>query len=89
MPIDPRRRYYPDDNVRDPAAHAVIAVPSDTQDLEQASRALLIGSSGDLVVTTVGGETLGFPVSAGMVFPLMVSRVHATGTTATPVVVLW
>jgi hypothetical protein len=89
MPIDPRRKYYPDDNVRDPAAHAVIAVPSDTQDLAEASRALLIGASGDLRVTTVGGETLTFPVLAGLLLPLMVARIHATGTTAAPVMVLW
>jgi hypothetical protein len=89
MPIDPRNYYYPDDCVRDPAAHAVIVTPSDEADMERASRALLIGASGDLAVTTVGGEMLTFPVSAGMILPLMVVRVHATGTSATPIIALW
>jgi hypothetical protein len=89
MPEDPRNLFYSKGGLMEPAAHADLVSPSDTTDLTSTSRSLLIGEAGDIRVTTVGGETVTFPVVAGQLLPLMVTRVHATGTTASAVVSLW
>ena len=77
----------------DPAAHAAVVTPSDAADLAHAARALYIGTAGDLKVTTTGGETVAFVgLTAGMILPVAVSKVFATGqagTIATNIVALW
>lgn len=75
-----------------PGSHIALVTPNDSTDLVKASRGLLIGGSGTLKVTTVGGETITIPatcVPAGGVLPLRVARVWATGTTATDIHSIW
>lgn len=75
-----------------PLMHLAIVTPSDTVDLTDVSRAIYIGAAGTLKVTTEGGETVTIPsgtLSAGTPHKLRVSRVFATGTTATGIVVGW
>jgi hypothetical protein len=69
-----------------PATHLTEIVPNDTQDLAQTTRALNVGTTGVVRVTTMGGETASIYIAAGIAFPLRVTRIWATGTTATNIV---
>lgn len=65
-----------------PAEHAFQITPDDGADLPVIPRMLLIAGSGDVRVTTAGGETLTIAGLSGQL-ALRVRRVFATGTTAT------
>lgn len=66
-----------------PAEAAFAVTPADGTDLPRATRAIYIGASGALRVTLLSGETVTFVgMQAGMVYPLRLRRVLATGTTA-------
>lgn len=71
-----------------PASHAVAVSPDDGTDLARVSRALNVAEGGAVRVTTLGGEDATVFIAAGITFPLRVSRVWATGTTATGIVAL-
>lgn len=69
-----------------PATTAAAVTPSDSTDLASASRALFVGTGGNLKVTMASGAVVTFEgVGAGW-HPLQVRRVWATGTTATKIV---
>lgn len=69
------------------ASKSIIAVtPSDTVDLPEVCRRLNVAAAGTVRVTTLGGDTETVYIAAGVVFPLVVTRVHATGTTATGII---
>ncbi|HEU0223730.1 MAG TPA: hypothetical protein VFR34_16175 [Paracoccaceae bacterium] len=72
-----------------PFTHAEPVVPSDAVDLPYASRALYVGSQGDVRVTTLGGTIVTFRDHPAGYMPARVARVHATGTSATDIVALW
>lgn len=72
-----------------PAEHAAVVTPSDTVDLVDVSRALIVGTTGDLKVTMNGGETVVLPSVPAGVLPLRVKRVWNTGTTATHISAIW
>lgn len=74
--------------VDSPAANAALVTPNDNDDLVDATRSIYVGSAGTLRVTTVGGQTLTLPSLSGWL-PLRVTRIHATGTTATSIVAFW
>lgn len=68
----------------DPATHAAVVTPADDAGLTIAARALFIGAGGDLKVTTTGGETVAFVgLTSGMILPVAVSKVFATGQAGT------
>lgn len=72
-----------------PGLHARAVAPSDSNDLPFTSRALYIGTPGDLRLITAGGDTVTLrSVPTGLV-PLRVSRVFAAGTTAADIVAIW
>lgn len=72
-----------------PAREAALITPDDTADLSAPSRAIFVGQSGNLAVQMVSGQTVTFAnLQAGMVYPLRVARVLATGTTASDVLSL-
>jgi len=72
-----------------PARNAAAITPSDTADLASATRALYVGQSGNVRLVTVAGQTVTFNnMLPGVVYPLRVARVLATGTTATGLVAL-
>ncbi len=59
-------------------------VPNDSSDIEQMTRAIMVTGSGDVTIVMKGGETLSLPnLSTGVIYPFRISRVMATGTTAT------
>ncbi len=72
-----------------PATHLLAAAPSDGTDLAHASRAINVAGAGAVRVTTVGGTTGTVYVAAGIPFPVRATRIWATGTTATGIVVLY
>lgn len=70
--------------------------PSDTVDIPAVTGGtnngcvLYIGGSGNIKVTTVGGDEVVFVgLSAGQFVPVQVKRVWSTSTTATNIVALW
>lgn len=57
---------------------------------KRAARGFMVGTAGNLVVTrapTGGNETL--PVSADVLYPLPISAIVDSGTTAAKVIVIW
>jgi hypothetical protein len=73
-----------------PHSRAVAVAPSNTVDLVNATRGVYIGVAGDLTADLVGGSTnvLFKALAVGIVHPLRVSRIYATGTTATSILAL-
>lgn len=67
------------------AEGAVAVTPDDANDLTNGvTKGLYVGGSGDIKVDMADGSTAIFTgISAGMIHPLSVKRVHSTGTTAT------
>jgi hypothetical protein len=75
-----------------PLDHIAIVATSDGTDLAHESRAIYIGVAGDLKITTDGGETVVIPsgvLAVGVPHPIRATRIWATGTTATNIVVGW
>jgi hypothetical protein len=69
-----------------PATDAVAVTPSDSTELQ--FRALYVGGTGDLVVTTGAGNDVTFQsVPAGLIIPVQGTKVKAA-TTATKIVAL-
>lgn len=70
-----------------PAEAGASLTPSDSAMLPNATRAIYVGGGGQLRVTLVSGDTVTLNgVLAGMIYPLRVAQVLATGTTATGLV---
>lgn len=73
-----------------PAANAAAVTPSDSVDLATVSTALLASGAGVVSCDLQGsGTSVLIPIGAGVVLPVRVRRVRATGTTATGIVALW
>lgn len=57
--------------------------PSDSAELSQFTRGIYIGTGGDLRVTFIDSGTITLKgLSAGVIYPFGVKKVHSTGTTA-------
>lgn len=73
-----------------PAIDGQSVAPSDSQDLVNVSRAIYVGSGGDLSVELASGTNVTLAaVPAGATLPLRAQKIHATGTTAGAIVALW
>ena len=58
--------------------------PNDASDVLEMTRALMVAGAGDLTVTLKNGDHITLAgVMPGVIYPFRVSRVWATGTTAT------
>lgn len=88
MPAIDQTPYAFSDDVTQTATNALAVTPSDSADLTYVSRGLYVGGQGDVSVVTRGGQTVTFVGAVGLL-PVRVSRVRATGTTATDIVTLW
>ena len=74
------------------SAHRASAVTtSDSTVFAQPTRALYIGAAGNITVDMADGGTsvLFVGVQGGTLLPIQVTRVYATGTTATSIVALY
>lgn len=80
MPVAP--------SIVEPAANAAAITPNNGADLAANTRGLYVGVSGDVKVDMVtGGTGVTFVgLAAGIIHPLQVKRVYATGTTALNIV---
>ena len=66
-----------------PAEHAFPITPADGVDLIAPTRGVYVGSFGDLRVRMVdGGDIMFVGLTAGIIHPLRIIQVWATGTTA-------
>ena len=67
-----------------PVIHATSVTPDDNNDLPaRPTRGVYVGTSGDLKVDLKSGTTVTFSsLAAGVIHPLQVMRIYATGTTA-------
>jgi hypothetical protein len=73
-----------------PPERGLAIVPNDASDLPHVTRALYVGSPGDVVVKLQDGTVLSFAnVASGALIPIRVARVLATGTTASQLLGLW
>lgn len=72
-----------------PACNAAPVTPDDSSDLPVAARSLYVAATGDLRITTVGGDMVTFTGVPAGILPVRIARVHATGTTATGIIAIW
>lgn len=58
--------------------------PDDVTDLQNVTRAIVLAVAGDIAVILKNGDAITLPaLAAGVIYPVRVARVLATGTTAT------
>jgi hypothetical protein len=75
--------------LHDPMINAATVTKSDTVELPNVTRGLLVGSIGDVKVTFLGGHTVTlFNLAAGVIHPVRVTQVWSTGTEPTEIVAL-
>ncbi len=72
-----------------PLNHGAVVTPSDSTDLTDVSRACLVGTSGNIKLTTIGGETITVPSVPVGWHPFRVTRIWSTGTTASNISCWW
>lgn len=72
-----------------PLTAGASVTPSDSTDLTDVTRAVYVGVAGDLTVVINGGNLTISGVTAGSLLPIRVSRILATGTTATKITAFW
>jgi hypothetical protein len=71
-----------------PAGYGVAVTPSDSTVLPM-TRALYVGTAGNVRVDDINDTVTYTNVQAGSILPVQVSRVRATGTTASNIVALY
>lgn len=72
-----------------PARRIFLITPDDTALLRPAARGISMGTIGALAVVTIEGDTVTIPdgaLAAGVIHPIAVRQVLATGTTASEIV---
>lgn len=72
-----------------PASTALSVTPDDAADLPEVTLAINVAAPGTVRVTTQEGDVVDVAIAAGVAFPLRVSRIWATGTTATGISALY
>lgn len=75
-------------NATAPAHGAVAVTPSDSTVLVN-TRGLYVGTSGNLVVEMADGQTVTFTSVPIGIFPIQVTKVLSTGTTASNIVAVY
>lgn len=85
---DPWKAYDP--GLESPATKAFAVTPADGADLAEVTRGIYVGGSGTLKVDMADVGTVTFTaLAAGVVHPLRVKKVYATGTDATTIIALY
>lgn len=73
-----------------PAIDGTMVAPSDTTPLSHVTRAIYVGGGGDVQAELVSGSQISFAaVPGGVMLPMRVTKILATGTTASGIVALW
>ncbi|MEL6237252.1 MAG: hypothetical protein AAFQ90_01525 [Pseudomonadota bacterium] len=75
-------------SVTSPAADCFAIVPSDAQELPRATKAIYVGSGGDITLRPVNGEedVVFTNVASGSILDIRVRAIRASGTTALDIV---
>ena len=82
----PDRFQYSTPSLSGPASHAFAVTPNDGSDLSETTRALYVGTGGALAAVMASGATVTFAsLASGTFLPVRVTRVLATGTTASAI----
>lgn len=88
-----RKKFNPIDGVPldVPGESAYAVTPSNSVDLAFPTRGIYVGATGDVRVNMVTtGTAIDFlSLAAGVLHPLRVSRIYASGTTATGIVAVY
>lgn len=88
MPTDHHQNQA--EGLTSPYNDAAAVTPSDTTDLDNTTRAIYVGSQGNLKVRMLGsGNDVTFALDKHELLPIRVVRVLATGTTCSNIVALW
>ncbi|ARE42525.1 hypothetical protein RGUI_4208 (plasmid) [Rhodovulum sp. P5] len=70
-----------------PLVNGFAVTPDDSVDLQEVTRALYVGTGGDVAVELAGGASLVLKdMQGGSLYPIRVNRVLATNTTAAELV---
>ena len=75
-----------------PISNAKIITPDDSVDLEHVTRAIMVGSDGDVTMDMRGSEgdsTITLVLLAGQMYAVRATRIRASGTTAGTIVAQW
>lgn len=73
-----------------PARNALAISPDNDTDLTVTVRGFYLGNAGDVKVDMANGGSVVFSnMAAGVIYPIGVKRIYATGTTATNIVGLY
>ena len=73
-----------------PSREAFSVTPSDVTNLDRRTKGVWVGGAGDMSVVMHNGQTVTFPgILGGSLLPIAVTRINATGTTATGIVALY
>ena len=83
MPIsDPFESFHT--GLNSPIEGGFDITPDDATDLPSVTRALMVASAGSVAVSLRNGDTITLPgLTPGVIYPLRITRVLASGTTAT------
>lgn len=72
-----------------PASHGFAVTPSDSTLLSETTRGLYVGTTGNIAGLMLSGASVTFTsVPAGAVLPVRLTKIMATGTTASNIVAL-
>jgi hypothetical protein len=78
---------YTSPSLSGPAAHGFAITPNDASNLAETTRAIYVGSAGDIALTMQSGATITLvAVNSGTVLPVRAIKILATGTTAASLV---
>lgn len=70
-------------SARAPASDGFAIAPHDVNELAEATRAIYVGTGGNIAVVLINGDALTFKnAAAGSILPIRCKAVKATGTTA-------
>lgn len=87
MPNDPFENFVV--SLTSPANSLEEIAPNDNADIATVTRAINVAVAGIVRVTTSAGQTGNVYVGAGIMFPIRVTRIWSTGTTASGIVGLF
>lgn len=74
-------------SLESPATGAFAITPDDNTDLAETTRAIYVGTTGDLDLRMLDGQDVVFTdIPAGMLLPVRATRVKASGTTANDII---
>lgn len=83
--VDKFERYS--SGLTSPANNAFAIIPDDANYLSEITRAIYVGTGGDVSVIMKSGETVSFvALNSGAILPIRAARVNATGTSASNIV---